>query len=153
MPWNNTAASQERTTYLPERHRQMLHEESAISPEIIGGRGYRTVKRADVPEVFADYQRRSGLLIPLYSPDGTTTGYQLRPDRPRRDKRSKPIKYETPTGARIIADVHPRMLGAAADPSVPLWITEGVKCGDALASRGCCAISLIGVWMFRPKGG
>src|SRR5215207_11375477 len=44
------------------------------------------------------------------------------------------------------------MLGAVSDPSVPLWITEGAKKGDALASRGRCAVSLIGVWMFRPKG-
>jgi predicted transcriptional regulator len=130
----------------------MLEVESGISPEIIGGRGYRTVSRADVPDDFASYQRRNGLLIPLYSPDGTTTASQLRADRPRRDKRGKPIKYETPTGGRIIADTHPRMLGAVADPSVPLWITEGTKKGDALASRGRCAVALIGVWMFRPKG-
>jgi hypothetical protein len=130
----------------------MLLGESGIAPEIVGGRGYRSVSRAEVPEDFADYQRRNGLLIPLYSPDGTTTGYQLRPDRPRRDKRRKPIRYETPTGGRIIADVHPRMLGAVADPSVPLWITEGAKKGDALASRGRCTVSLIGVWMYRaPK--
>src|SRR5829696_4018816 len=149
---NNTAQQQQRTIYLSQRHRQMLQAESAIAPEIIGARGYRTVQRADVPEDFADYQRRTGLLIRLYSPDGITTGYQLRPDRPRRDKRGKPIRYETPSGARIIADVHPRMLGAVADPSIPLWMTEGAKKGDALASRGRCAISLVGVWMFRPKG-
>jgi len=139
------------TTALSDKHREMLEVGSAIAPEIIGARGYRTVRRADVPVDFAGYQRRNGLVMPLYSPDGITTGYQLRPDRPRRDKRGKPIRYETPSGARIIADVHPRMLGAVADPSIPLWMTEGAKKGDALASRGRCAISLVGVWMFRPK--
>jgi hypothetical protein len=139
------------TDSLSAAHRRILERESAISPQIIEARGYRTVKRAEVPDGFAVYQRRTGLLIPLYSPDGTTTAPQLRPDRPRRDKRGKNIKYETPVGGRILADVHPLMLSAASDAGTPLWITEGVRKGDALASRGRCAISLIGVWAFRPK--
>jgi hypothetical protein len=137
---------------LSEEHRQVLEDGSAIAREVLEGRGYRTTRRTEVPPEFKRYQRRAGLLVPLFSPDGTTTGYQLRPDKPRRDKRGKPIKYETPTGARIIADVHPTMLGAAADPEVPLWITEGVKCGDSLTSRRRCTVSLVGVWMFRAKG-
>jgi Domain of unknown function (DUF3854) len=32
---------------------------------------------------------------------------------------------------------------------VPLWITEGAKCGDSITSRARCTISLIGVWMSR----
>src|SRR5215207_9414168 len=75
------------TTALSDKHREMLEVGSAIAPEIIGARGYRTVRRADVPVDFAGYQRRNGLVMPLYSPDGITTGYQLRPDRPRRDER------------------------------------------------------------------
>jgi DNA-binding MarR family transcriptional regulator len=137
---------------LSEAHQAMLEVESGIAPEIIAERGYRTGRRSEVPPDFRGYQRRAGLLIPLYSPDGATSGHQLRPKNPRRDKRGKPIKYETPAGARIIADVHPSMLEAVADPSTPLWITEGVKCGDALTSRGRCTIALIGVWMFRAKG-
>jgi hypothetical protein len=137
-------------TLSEEHHRQL--EGSAIAREVHEERAYRTVARAEVPPDFRGYQRRAGLLVPLFSPDGTTTGYQLRPDNPRKDKRDKAIKYETPAGARIIADVHPSMLGALSDPSIPLWITEGVKCGDALTSRGRCTISLIGVWMFRKPG-
>jgi Domain of unknown function (DUF3854) len=133
-------------------HRRQLEEGSAIAREVLEERGYRTTSRAEVPPEFKGYQRRAGMLIPLYSPDGTTTGYQLRADNPRRDKRDKPIRYETPAGARIIADVHPMMREAVADASTPLWITEGTKKGDALASRGRCAVSLVGVWMFRPKG-
>jgi hypothetical protein len=137
---------------LAEPYRRMLFEESGIDPEVAAERGYRTIRRrSDMPPGFAKKKRRLGLLIPMYSPDGTTTGCQLRPDRPYRNEGGKPYRYACPTGARVIADVHPRMMGAAADPDVPLWITEGVKKGDALTSRGRCAISLIGVWNFRLK--
>lgn len=40
------------------------------------------------------------------------------------------------------------MLG---DPRLPLWITEGSKKADALASQGACALSLTGVWGFKGK--
>jgi Domain of unknown function (DUF3854) len=36
---------------------------------------------------------------------------------------------------------------------VPLWITEGVKKGDALTSRGLCVVSLAGVWNWRSTMG
>ena len=89
-------------------------------------------------------------MIPTFSPEDVTTSWQLRPDKPRvRDGKS--VKYETAAWSRIICDVPPRMLGAVSDPSVPLWPTEGVKCGDALTSCGCCAVSMIEVWMFRRK--
>jgi hypothetical protein len=38
-----------------------------------------------------------------------------------------------------------------ADPRVPLWITEGQKKAAALASRGLCAVALLGVWNFKGK--
>ena len=37
------------------------------------------------------------------------------------------------------------------DPSVPLFITEGVKKGDALRTHGYCAIALAGVWNWNNK--
>lgn len=137
---------------LSEQHRRMLIVESSITPEVIAARGYRTItSRADIPPIFAEYQCRLGLLIPMYSPDGITTGYQLRPDRPRfRD--GKYIKYETATGTRCIIDVHPSMRVRAGDPNTELWVTEGVKKGDSLASRGLCTISLVGVWNWQRKG-
>jgi hypothetical protein len=30
-----------------------------------------------------------------------------------------------------------------------LFVTEGVKKADALASQGCCAVALLGVWNWR----
>ncbi len=137
---------------LREKDRGMLLDGSGISPEVVAERGYRTVDRAGVPDAFRRYQRRSGLLVPMYSPDGITASHQLRPDKPRKDKKGKAVKYETPTGTRCILDVHPRMRKAIKDPSVPLWITEGIKKADALTTQGKCTVGLIGVWNWQKDG-
>lgn len=81
---------------------------------------------------------------------GGIENYQLRPDSPRIDKkRGKPVKYETPTGSRVVLDVHPFARSKLADPKEPLFITEGIKKGDSLVSQGLSAIALIGVWNWR----
>jgi hypothetical protein len=49
----------------------------------------------------------------------------------------------------VALDVHPFCRESLADPGVPLFVTEGVKKGDALVSRGLCAVALIGVWNWR----
>jgi hypothetical protein len=143
-----------RASGLSEAHTWMLFRESGIDPAIASERGYRTINhRAEVPADFKTYLRRApALLIPTFSPDGITTSYQLRPDTPYRKKTGKTYRYASPAKSTIIADVHPRNMERIADPAVPLWITEGVKKGDSLASRGLCTIALTGVWMFRSKG-
>jgi hypothetical protein len=37
------------------------------------------------------------------------------------------------------------------DPSVPIWLTEGQKKADALATHGLCAVALLGVWNFKGQ--
>jgi 3'-phosphoadenosine 5'-phosphosulfate sulfotransferase len=76
--------------------------------------------------------------------------YQYRPDQPR-IKDGKPVKYETPGGARMAFDVHPFAREMLGDPFVPLFITEGVKKGDAIVTHGYCAIALLGVWNWRGR--
>jgi hypothetical protein len=49
----------------------------------------------------------------------------------------------------MAVDVPPTVRHLLGDPAVPLFITEGVKKADALASRGLCAVALLGVWNFR----
>ena len=132
----------------------MLTQESSILPEYVAARGYWTAtSRAQLDGLgLKDYQRRvPALVVPTYSPDGISTDLQLRPDNPRKS-RAKVIKYENPAGSRCILDVNPLMLSKVRDPSTPLWVTEGVKKGDALASRGECAISVVGVWNWQRKG-
>jgi hypothetical protein len=131
----------------------MLLEESGINPEVVRERGYRTVEsEAELARLgFGRAQRAvPALLVPIYGPGGQVVLHQARPDEPRK-KDGKPIKYETPAGVRMAFDVHPRVRERLSDPSVRLWITEGVKKGDALVSRGECAIALPGVWNWRGR--
>jgi hypothetical protein len=71
-----------------------------------------------------------------------------RPDVPRQHKDGKVIKYEIPKGAFVRLDCPPRCHPRLGDPSVPLWITEGQKKADSLASRGAVVLCLLGVWNF-----
>lgn len=144
--------------YLSVAHKKMLAEDSDISEEVIDARGYRTVdKKADLRRLgFSDTQCSTpGLLIPIYSPTGEKILYQFRPDEPRiRD--GKIVKYETPRGSTLTLDVHPFARGKLGDPSTPLFVTKGIKKGDALVSQGLCAAALLGVWSWRgtnPWGG
>jgi hypothetical protein len=138
---------------LSEEHRKMLEEGSGISAAVVEGRGYWTgAKRPQLEGLVKAYQRRvPALVLPTHSPDGETTSLQVRPDRPR-VRNGKAIKYETPGDSECILDLHPFMRPAARDASTPLWITEGVKKGDALASRGECAVALTGVWNWQRGG-
>lgn len=132
-------------------HRKMLLQESCISREVVEARGYRTVNRkVELKELgFSDSQRKvPGLLMPLWSPTGEIANYQFRSDQPR-VKDGKAIKYETPRGSRMALDVHPFAREKLGDPQIPLFVTEGIKKGDALVSQGLCAVSLLGVWNWR----
>jgi hypothetical protein len=138
---------------LTDEHQKTLTEESGILEEVIEARGYHSVgKKAELKRLgFSDAQCNTpGLLIPAYSPVGDIATYQFRPDEPR-IKEGKPIKYETPSGSRMVLDVHPFAREMLRDPSVPLLITEGIKKGDALVSRGLCAVALLGVWNWRGR--
>jgi len=132
---------------------------SAISIEVIRERGYKSVLgKTPLKEAgFSKAQQRApGILIPLYGVDGTLVGCQHRPDHPRLSARGKPVKYENPAGSSVHLDVPPRCREQLGNPNVPLWITEGVKKVDALASYGACAVGLTGVWGFKgrnPLGG
>ena len=140
-------------TLLPE-HLRHLHEGSGIGIDVIKERGYRTVQAKDELEKFgfvSSQRRAPGILIPLWGIDGGQAGYQYRPDNPRSDSRQRPVKYESPVGSSNHLDCPPRCRPMLGDPQTPLWITEGSKKADALATQGACAISLTGVWGFKGK--
>ena len=137
---------------LAEQHKKMLIAESSIARDVAEARGYRTIeKKVELKTLgFADRQcNPPGLLIPIYSPTGEIVNYQFRPDQPRIDKKGKPVKYETLSGSRMVLDVRPFVQEMLGNPSVPLFITEGIKKGDALVSRGLCTVTLLGVWSWR----
>ena len=150
---------------LSENHLKMLAEESDISEKVIRERDYRTItSEGDLVQFgFSPAQRRvPGLLIPLYTTDGKIGLHVYRPDNPRtyedRSKRDpdglrpvKVLKYEIPKGAGVRVDCPPACLKGLKNPTIPLYITEGQKKADALATHGVCAIDLLGVWNFKGR--
>ena len=136
---------------LSDAHRRALVEDSGISEKVVADRGYETVtSAARLKRIGFSASQASvpALLVPVWSCSGEIVLYQSRPDEPR-IKDGKRVKYETMAGATMSLDVHPHARPLLANPNVPLFITEGIKKGDALVSRGCCAIALLGVWNWR----
>jgi hypothetical protein len=150
---------------LSPKHQAML-EASAITEDVILARGYKTI--TDGGELralgFSPAQCRvPGLLLPLHTTDGENSLYIYRPDNPRaleeKRKGKKPdgtypnrvIKYEAPKGSGTRLDCPPHCFPMLGDPAIPLWITEGQKKADSLASLGLCAVALLGVWNWKGK--
>jgi len=135
-------------------HFRHLDEGSGISVDIIRERGYRSLLgKSELEKLgFTPAQQRApGILIPLWSVEGKEAGCQFRSDHPRMSGRGRPVKYESPAGSSNRLDCPPCCQKTLGNPQVPLWITEGSKKADALASRGACAISVTGVWGFKGK--
>ncbi len=134
---------------LTAHHYAMLHTASAITDAVIQARGYTSLDHPDeVRDLgFTKAQARTApvLAIPLWDVHGQQTGWQIRPESPRQMKDGKIFKYETMKGGRLQLDVHPSVQPLLGDPHVALWITEGVRKGDALVSAGApCVIALMG---------
>jgi hypothetical protein len=144
------------TTKLPlaSEHKKMLLEESAIDPGIVEERGYFSASQSKMVALgFARWQANGrALIIPMYDTSGVRRLYQARHDESRERKNGSPARYETPHGEKIILDVHPRMVHLLADPTVRLWVVEGVKKADAVASLGEVVIALTGVDCWRRDG-
>jgi hypothetical protein len=124
---------------------------SGITPEHAAVRGYETItdtSRLATLKIAQAGRNVPGLLVPQLRDNGSTWGYQYRGDSPRL-KNGKPVKYETPTGQRNGLDVPPGVGPKLGDPSIPLWITEGVKKADCGTLHGLCTVALSGVWNWR----
>ncbi|HEY8601378.1 MAG TPA: DUF3854 domain-containing protein [Thermomicrobiales bacterium] len=138
------------TPILLDHHRAQL-DASAIGATEITQRGYFSAQRIiDVKRYgFGEAQCNvPALVIPIYGPDGQIVLYQSRPDTPRLNpKTGKPVKYETPSKARMALDIPPRARRYVGDPTTPMLLTEGVKKADSAVSNGFpFAVALLGVW-------
>ncbi len=98
------------TPTLLDHHRAQLVA-SGIDPSVIAERGYFSattiaeLKRYGFGEVQCNVP---ALGIPIYGPDGKVVLYQSKPDAPRiASKTGKPIKYETPSKARMALNRNP----------------------------------------------
>lgn len=139
---------------LLQSHFEHLHQGSGIAIDVIRERGYRSVTNsADLAKLgFSKVQCHvPGILMPTWGVDGNPGENIYRPDIPRMDKRGRHIKYENAKGSSIRLDCPPRCWAMLSDPSVSLWITEGIKKGDALVTYGLCTVVLSGVWGFKGK--
>ena len=145
-------------TRLSDHHLHELHHASAIDPAIVTERDYRTLDRHDRQELarlgvtIGSDASFPGLLIPIYRATGELISVQFKPATPI-GINGKLVKYLSPRGQVNRLDVHPRNRARITDAAVPLWITEGVKKGDSLTSRGCCVVTLTGVFNWRSKHG
>ena len=131
---------------IAQHHLDMLAA-SGITPEFASARDETVTEKRRLADLKITAAGRNvpGLLVPMLRDDGSTWGYQYRPDTPRlRD--GKTVKYETPTGQRNGLDIPPGVAVQLGDPDVPLWITEGVKKADCGAAHGLCIVALSGVW-------
>lgn len=152
---------------LTPAHAQQLAS-SAIADAIVTARGYQSIDPGAVQparmltggaygkDLLKIILHEGALAFPVYRlGEPTPYTWVLRPDMPRQRDDGKPIKYEWPRATPNIFDVLPRYRDAIADPSVPIWITEGAKKADALASAYGSAILPInenGVWGWRGRG-
>src|SRR5215203_6161432 len=139
---------------LEYRWREVI-EESAIDPAVAWERDYYLEKNKRGLERLGfkrSQQRAPALVIPRFSPSGEPIPAQIKPDNPRLEERngkSRPRKYETPAGTPVRLSVPPRAVAMMRDAQKTLYITEGDKKADALASVGECCISLQGVEFWR----
>jgi hypothetical protein len=138
---------------LSEAHRKTLAD-SGIDPGIAAERGYFTTTDGTLLRSlgFARSQiPASGntIVVPLWGVRGQRAGIILRPDEPRIGKNGKPIKYEFTAGFRMMLDCPQRCRSNLGTPSVPLFVTEGVKKADSAVSRGLCCVAVLGVWNWR----
>lgn len=139
---------------ISEEHARLLAD-SGISPEVAAARQYRSADTKSHLKSLgfkSSQQRVPGLLLPVWSAvRHEIANWQLRSDLPRVDARGRAIKYETVADRSMVLDAHPHIWDQVGDPSVPLFITEGIRKADAAISAGVCCVALLGVWNWRGR--
>ena len=148
---NHGVDSKTSLSRLSAEHSRMLSEASGISDAVIAARGYRTAsKKTQLQGLGFPASQRivPALVLPVFNVHGELSTYQIRPDVPR-FMNGRLVKYETPRGTQMTLDVSPTIREHIRDPTIPLFVTEGLKKADALASHDRCAIALLGVWNWR----
>jgi hypothetical protein len=153
---------------LSQRHYDAL-KARAISDEIILERGYCTWRgpvqvetaQKELSKGQKDPKRFPVLAIPAFQCGANKPhAYIMRPDNPRtlnpKSAAPKIVKYEYPKGAGQVLDALPGRKAALGDPSIPMWVPEGILKADAITSAGGFAAAINGVYGWRgtnDKGG
>jgi hypothetical protein len=148
-----TPTAPEPLPVLADHHRRMLETDSAISPNVIDRRGYRTARAlAELQRLgFARQQGNApALVIPVYGPAGDIVLIQIRPDEPRVNREGQIARYEVPRGARLSVDVPPAARDLVLRADQRLLICHGIRSGDAVASRGAACLALLNARGWQP---
>ncbi len=130
---------------------------SGLSDAQIEACGFHSLKRPPMVKQVLRWQRYNGALgdclcIPFVGIDGNPTGYaRLKPDKPRKGKDGKPVKYESPKGSSNRAYFPPGTQAALKDVSAPLIVTEGEKKAAKADQEGFACIGLVGVYGWHKK--
>jgi hypothetical protein len=150
-------AQQTTAKVLAEHHQRMLVENSGIDPEVVSERGYYTI--VDAGELkrlgFVGAQLRvPALAIPVHDVAGELAFTRIRPDHPRPDmtRPERVVKYEQPPNTGVVLDVPKRCQPYLTDTQSPLWVVEGEKKADCLASWGEVVVALLGVGCWKRDG-
>ena len=141
---------------LAEHHEKMLIVESGIARDVAEARGYRTIeKKVELKTLgFADRQcNPPGLLIPIYSPRVRSSIISSGPTSPASARTASRSSTRLPGAPAWPSTSILRTREMLGNPLIPLFLTEGVKKGDALVSCDRCAIALLGVWNWRGRNG
>ncbi len=147
------------TLVLLRQHWSFLRDRG-VADDVAAERGYRSAIRKSELERLGfgrTQQLVPALVIPVCSVRREIESYQIRPDKPRLNEKGKARKYEMKSGSRMLLDFHPSLtrpreggnVPLIADPTVPLFVTEGIPKGDAAVSLGLCCCALLGVFNFR----
>ena len=138
---------------LADRHRRILEEESAISPEVIEARGYWTAETVaelkDEPGIASNQYHAPALVLPIYGVDGEYRYSRVRPDNPPPNQG----KYIQPADTPNVLDVPRAVQSKVLDSNYGLVVVEGERKGDALASLDIPVVVVFGVWNWSCKAG
>jgi hypothetical protein len=147
-------------------HWRELTVESAIDPAMVVARGYWTIEDSPKAQGFLKSQGITpkaqqpehfpGLLVFMHRVNLVEENgirLQWKPAVPLIGRDGKPQKYVSQAKMPNVLDVHPLRHEAARDPSTRLWVGEGIKKGDSLASHGEVVVNLTGVWNWRTSKG
>jgi len=142
------------TLMLSPDHLQQLVKGSGIAEALVTRSGcYTATKPAQLQALgFKDYQRRvPALVLPVHDVHGRLALHQIRPDHPRKNKRGKVLKYDTPEGQKLVLAVAPEHRDLLPRAEVPLLVIEGLKKKWSVDSRllpgqPVCTVGVIGTW-------
>jgi hypothetical protein len=132
-------------------------QSSGLTDETIAAAGLRSESNpAKVSAILGWPAKKLGpcLVFPARNADGSLNlngKARLRPDRPRKNAKGKPIKYEQPKGAVNWLYYPPGTTAVLADATKPLVFTEGDLKALRSDQDGQPAVSVPGVYGWQKK--